>query len=223
MDTAQGTQTSPQTYRLERVAMDAAVLGRHGDVGMASGCWCATVLRLPRAGSPWRVLITVFSVMNSLLGLVQWLLFGRKIARTEIQERSDLRDRPLAIGHDAAARALGAGRASHLFGHLRLFQPQPFSGLRLVLPAAAAGAVARPAADGQHGGRLGPSAGGRIRPVQHGQSLAVPDDCLPQPAAAGPGVFRSGSGCRRRRGSVGSGGCCGSSSASRCGARSGSC
>jgi hypothetical protein len=40
------------------------------------------------------VLITVISVMNSLLGLVQWLLFGRKITRTEIQG-----DPIFVIGH----------------------------------------------------------------------------------------------------------------------------
>ncbi len=136
--------------------------------------------------------------------------------------RSDLRDRPLAVGHHAAARALGAGRASYLFGHLRLFLPQAFSGLRLVLPAPAAGAAAGPAADGQHGGRLGPSSRGRIRAVQHGQPVALPDDCLSQPAAPGPGVFRPGKAVAAGAGGAGSGGWFGSSSASRCGGGSGS-
>ena len=50
--------------------------------------------------------------------------------------------------------------------------------------------VAGAAADGQHGGRLGPSAGRRVRPVQHGRSLAVSDQRLSEPSAAVSGVSR---------------------------------
>ena len=45
-------------------------------------------------------------------------------------------------------------------------------------------------ADGQHGGRLGPAAGGRVRPVHARGAVAVPDHRLPQPPAAGPGSAR---------------------------------
>ena len=73
--------------------MDATVLGRHGDVGMvpAGG---ANRFAIAPSRIAMALLITVFSAMNSLLGLVQWLLFGRKVAGTEIQG-----DPIFVIGH----------------------------------------------------------------------------------------------------------------------------
>ena len=63
-------------------------------------------------------------------------------------------------------------------------------------------AAAVAAADRQHGGRLGPSAGRRVRPVQHGRPLAVPDDRLSQPSAAVPGVSRLSRRAEPARGSL---------------------
>ena len=69
--------------------------------------------------------------------------------------RSDFRDRPLAFGHDLAARVVGARPATHVPRHLRLLRAEPFSGVGLVDEAVSEGADALAAADRQHAGRLG--------------------------------------------------------------------
>ena len=55
-------------------------------------------------------------------------------------------------------------------------------------------------ADGQHAGRLGSAAGGRVRPVHARPAVAVPDHRLPQSSAAGSRSTSTWTVCRRARG-----------------------
>ena len=169
-----------------------------GSPAFGTGCACAAGSRLlvrnrfavsPRCIA-MAVLIGGLSFINFVLWLIQVALLGRKIDRTKIEARSDLRDRPLAFRHDPAARVAGARPAAHVSRHLRLLRAEPFSGVGLVDEAVSEVAAAVAAADGQHAGRLGPPAGRRVRPVQHGRSLALPDHRLSQPSAAVSGVSR---------------------------------
>ena len=125
----------------------------------------------------------------------------------------DLRDRPLALGHDAIARVAGTRRPAHVPRHVRLLCAEPFPGFRLVHQTDHETADAVAAADRQHGGRLGPSAGGRVRPVQHGPSFPVPDHRLPEPSAAVSGISRYARPVGRGHRSLEERTCSGSSSA----------
>ena len=104
-------------------------------------------------------------------------------------ERTQIKDAPIfiighwRIGHDAAARAAGARRALHVSHDLRVPGAESLSDQRLARDQAQVSA-AQAAADGQHGDRLGPAAGRRVRAVQHGPAVAVSDDGLSQRAAA---------------------------------------
>ena len=160
--------------------------------------------------------------LNWLLWLIQTALLGRKNRPHENPIRSDLRHRPLAIRHHVAARTAGARPAPHVRRHLRLLRPQSFSRLRLVDEAVPEVPSAGATADGQHGRRLGPSAGRRVRPVQHGRPLALSDGRFPQPTAAVPGVSRFQA-CPTRPWLVGNGHFTGFCDASACKIPSGSC
>ena len=191
--TGQNRTTQTQSHRIERSPLVSALLGRHGHARPGSALLVSNrfaVAPAPRGhGRSWSARI---SVINSVLGLVQVAPLRPQDRRTKVPGRPDFRHRPLAVGHDAVARVVGARPAAHLSRHLRLLRAEPFSRLRLVVSADVADLDALAAADGQHGGRLGPPAGGRVRLVQHGRSLALPDDRLSQSPAAGPGVSRPG-------------------------------
>ena len=138
------------------------------------------------------VLMTLLSIMNFGLWLLQTLFWGRRIARTQLQG-----DPIFVIGHwrsgTTLLHELLVLDERHTYSeHLRLFLPEPFPAHGPRFPAAARRIAAEAAADGQHGGGLGLPPRGRIRPLQHGHAVAVPDDRLSQPPAAEPGVLRAG-------------------------------
>ena len=66
--------------------------------GMGIWTWWSLVFRNRAAIAPSRIpmaiLVTIFSNLNSLLGVLQLIFFGRKIARTKIQD-----DPIFVIGH----------------------------------------------------------------------------------------------------------------------------
>ncbi|MGO8688205.1 MAG: sulfotransferase family protein [Thermoguttaceae bacterium] len=66
--------------------------------GMGIWTWWSLVFRNRAAIVPSRIpmaiLVTIFSILNSLLGVLQLIFFGRKIARTKIQD-----DPIFVIGH----------------------------------------------------------------------------------------------------------------------------
>ena len=180
------TAESPRPPTLPRASSadpnSAEQIGGYGDhwwyprfwYGMAtpatSGCWSQNRFQIaPDADGPWRRASAWPACSTRSLWLIQEIRWGRRIARHATPGRPDLRDRPLAVRHHAAARVAGARPAAHLSRHVRLLRAEPFSGLGLVDAAAAVADLAEAAADGQHGGRLGPPAGGRVRPVQHGR------------------------------------------------------
>ena len=193
--------------------------------GMGIWTWWSLVFRNRAAIVPSRIpmaiLVTIFSILNSLLGVFQLIFFGRKIARTKIQD-----DPIFVIGHwrsgTTLLHELLVLDERHTYSDTyACFTPQHFlvSGwflrplLKVLLPRR------RP---------MDNMAAGWDRPQEDefalcnmGGPFPLPDDGLPQPASPGPGVFRSG-GLSAGGGSVGSGGWFGSSSASRCGIPSGS-
>src|SRR5215510_15110027 len=69
---------------------------------------------------------------------------------------------------------------------------EPFSANREVIDATPLLDDAFPPADGQHGGGLGPAAGGRVRPVHARPALALPEDCVSQPSRAVSRIRRPG-------------------------------
>ena len=104
--------------------------------GMCLGGWFPLLVRNRFAVSPRCIAMAVIIGVPELRQLRPLAHPGRA-ARAEDRPhedrgRSDLRDRPLAIRHDAAARAAGARPAAHLSRHLRLLRAEPFSGVGLV-------------------------------------------------------------------------------------------
>ena len=107
---------------------------------------------------------------------LQRLIYGRRIAATEIKEP------PIFI--------IGHWRSGTTYLHelmvcderfaypdvLRMLRAEPFSGDRLVRSHVAVAAAARQTADGQHGDRLASAAGRRIRPGGDGRPDAVLPD-----------------------------------------------
>ena len=141
--------------------------------GMCVSGWLPLLVRNRFDVSPRRIAMAVliggFALLNFVLWLVQHVLFGRKIERTKIDD-----DPIFVIGHwrsgTTLLHELLVLDPRHTFPDTyACFAPNHF-GVGLVLEAVSAILVARAAADGQHGGRLGPPAGRRVRPVQHGRS-----------------------------------------------------
>src|SRR5262249_6133192 len=103
---------------------------------------------------------------------------------------ADLHRRPLAHGHHAAARTARPRSAPQLSNDVRVPGPESFlaNGKRADAPVRLDDAVAP--TDGQHGCRLGPAAGRRVRPLHARLTVAVLEDRFPQPAGAVSGLGR---------------------------------
>ena len=137
--------------------------------GMIATGWFPLLVRNHFHISPRRwamaLLMSLFSIMNFGLGLLQLLFWGRRIARTQLQG-----DPIFVIGHwrsgTTLLHELLVLDERHTYSeHLRLLLPEPFSAHGLRLPAAAPRPAAQATADGQHGGGVGLPARGRICPV----------------------------------------------------------
>ena len=101
------------------------------------------------------LLMSLLSLLNFGLWLLQTLFWGRRIARTQLQG-----DPIFVIGHwrsgTTLLHELLVLDERHTYSeHLRLLLPEPLSAHGPRFPAAARRIAAQAAADGQHGGGLG--------------------------------------------------------------------
>ena len=171
--------------------------------GITISGWFGILWRNRFAVTPRRIAMSLIIVGLSLFNFVLWLLqtifYGRTIAKTV------LKDDPLfVVGHWRSGTTmlhemLVSGRPSRLRRHLRLFRTESLFIFGMVFKAPGSHFAAIEATDGQHGCRLGSSAGGRIRPLQYGRPFSVFDRRFSESAPAGSGVFRSPKRTGRRR------------------------
>ena len=165
----------------------------------------------------------VSGLVNSALGGIQRATHGARIAELRARPAAALHPRPLALGHDAPARAPRPRRAAQGPDEPGVLRADPLPRQRPVSQKAQIPA-ARQAADGRHGFRLAAAAGGRVRPDEHGLAVGLPADRLPEQSADRPGDARF-----RRRAGGGAGALAGGAAAVREDAwrcairRSGSC
>ena len=167
--------------------------------------WLRLLVRNHFAVHPpyWHIaaVATVASLMNSTLRLLTDGVYGGPSNRTPIREA------PLFIvGHwrtgTTLLHELLILDPRHTFpNYYQCLAPHHFL-LTERLPAAVLVPDAVAAADGQHGGRMGQAAGGRVRPVHARPAVAVPDHRLPQPPAAGSGGLRPRTAAARAPGCV---------------------
>ena len=175
----------PQPGRVQGPALVPAVLGGDHFLSVAPAPGAEPVPRELHAGSPWRSSCWPSALFNSSWAVIQLVLWGRKITRTKIDRHPIFILGHWRAGTTLAARTHGPRPAAHVPRHLRLFCPEPLSCcsarclprlISVLMP------TLRPM-DNMPAGWDRP-AGGRIRAVQHGGPVSLPDDGLSQRAAA---------------------------------------
>ena len=180
----------PWLRRLHRQTLVPANVGRHDRHGLVSDVGAESLSNIaPPLGHG---AVDVGAEHHALRALAAAnALLGAAHRPHATPGGSGVRDRPLALRHDAPARVAGVGRAAHLSEHLRLFLPEPLPAHGPVFRPLLKRIAAQAAADGQHGSGVGLPPRRRIRAVQHGPAVALLDDRLSQPPATKPGVFRA--------------------------------
>ena len=127
---------------------------------------------------PDTLLLFLWVPWNSVL---YWLSEAKyKTARRGACSRSaaDLRHRPLAHRHHAAARSVLGRSQPRLSHHLRMLLPASFPADRGGPVQSDAAPAAEEAAAGRRAGRLRPPAGRRVRHDDAGRGHALPHPCL---------------------------------------------